>query len=129
MQSFIHLKAMPFIAMASIVSYRLSLLIPASFSLAFNDYGFELVSDSPIDIEGLLDNNLLTEQDLLSDLKKESMFQNARRKFRDIAVIGGLVFELLLNQSKANTCNPVHNFFMKFSRTMSQKSALSTNSG
>ncbi len=57
-------------AMASIVSYRLSLLIPASFSLAFNDYGFELVSDSPIDIEGLLDNNLLTEQDLLSDLKK-----------------------------------------------------------
>ena len=62
-------------AMASIVSYRLSLLVPASFSLAFNDYGFELVSDSPIDIEGLLDNNLLTEQDLLSDLKKESMFQ------------------------------------------------------
>ena len=81
-------------AMASIVSYRLSLLVPASFSLAFNDYGFELVSDSPIDIEGLLDNNLLTEQDLLSDLKKGiNVSEMARRKFRDIAVIGGLVFQ------------------------------------
>ena len=81
-------------AMASIVSYRLSLLVPTSFSLAFNDYGFELVSDSPIDIDGLLDNNLLTEQDLLSDLKKGiNVSEMARRKFRDIAVIGGLVFQ------------------------------------
>ena len=110
-------------AMASIVSYRLSLLVPASFSLAFNDYGFELVSDSPIDIEGLLDNNLLTEQDLLSDLKKGiNVSEMARRKFRDIAVIGGLVFQGTPSQPiKSKHLQSVHNFFMKFLRTMSQK--------
>jgi ATP-dependent Lhr-like helicase len=81
-------------AMASIVSYRLSLLAPTSFSLAYNDYGFELVSDRPIDLEGLLDNNLLSATDVLEDLKTGiNVSETARRKFRDIAVIGGLVFQ------------------------------------
>ena len=81
-------------AMASIVSYRLSLLAPTSFSLAYNDYGFELLSDQPIDIEGLLDNDLLTPQDVVKDLRTGiNISEMARRKFRDIAVIGGLVFQ------------------------------------
>ena len=80
-------------AMASIVSYRLSLLVPTSFSLAFNDYGFELVSDSPIDIDGLLDNNLLTEQDLLSDLKKGINVSVSFEENFETYVSGGLVFK------------------------------------
>lgn len=81
-------------AMASIVSYRLSLLSPTSFSLAYNDYGFELLSDTPIDLQGLLDNELLSPQDVIPDLRTGiNISEMARRKFRDIAVIGGLVFQ------------------------------------
>ena len=81
-------------AMASIVSYRLSLLSPTSFSLAYNDYGFELLSDTPINLQGLLDNELLSPQDVIPDLRMGiNISEMARRKFRDIAVIGGLVFQ------------------------------------
>lgn len=81
-------------AMASIVSYRLSLLSPTSFSLAYNDYGFELLSDTPIDLQGLLDNELLSPQNVIPDLRTGiNISEMARRKFRDIAVIGGLVFQ------------------------------------
>jgi ATP-dependent Lhr-like helicase len=45
-------------AMGSLLGYRISLLSPITFSLAFNDYGFELLSDQEIDIQQLLDNNL-----------------------------------------------------------------------
>jgi len=81
-------------AMSNLLAYRLGLLSPMSFSLAYNDYGFELLSDKPIDIEGLLDNNLFTTTDLLDDLNKGiNSSELARRKFRDVAVISGLVFQ------------------------------------
>ena len=80
-------------AMGSLIGYRISLLKPISFSLAFNDYGFELLSDIPVDIEQVIDNNLFTAQDALSDLEKSlNATEMARRKFRDIAVIAGLLF-------------------------------------
>ena len=80
-------------AMGSLMGYRISLLKPISFSLAFNDYGFELLSDIPVDIEQVIDNNLFTAQDALSDLEKSlNATEMARRKFRDIAVIAGLLF-------------------------------------
>jgi ATP-dependent Lhr-like helicase len=79
--------------MAGIIAYRVSLLKPITFSLAFNDYGFELLSDQQFDMQEILDNDLLTPdmltQDLLSSMNATEM---ARRKFRDIAVISGLVF-------------------------------------
>ncbi len=80
-------------AMASLLAYRVSLLSPISFSLAFNDYGFELLSDQPMDMQAVLDNNLFSSAYLLSDLQKSlNATEMARRKFRDIAVIAGLVF-------------------------------------
>lgn len=88
-------------AMASILSYRMSLLYPISFSLAYNDYGFELLSDQEIDIQLLLDNNLFTTQDLHQDMIKSlNATEMARRKFRDIAVISGLVFTGMPGQLK-----------------------------
>ena len=81
-------------ALSNLLAYRMSLLSPSSFSLAYNDYGFELLSDKEIDIPGLLDNNLLTTIDLFDDLQKGvNASELARRKFRDIAVISGLVFQ------------------------------------
>ena len=80
-------------AMSSLLSYRISLLMPITCSLAYNDYGFELLSDKPIDIQNVLDNNLLTPEYMLGDLKKSlNSNEMARRKFRDIAVISGMVF-------------------------------------
>ena len=80
-------------AMSSMLAYRISLLMPITCSLAYNDYGFELLSDKKIDIQEVLDNNLLSTDYMLSDLQKSlNSNEMARRKFRDIAVISGMVF-------------------------------------
>ena len=80
-------------AMASLLAYRISLLSPITFSLAFNDYGFELLSDQPIDMQQVFDNDLITSEFLMEDLQKSlNATEMARRKFRDIAVISGMVF-------------------------------------
>ncbi len=80
-------------ALGSLLAYRISLLSPISFSIAFNDYGFELLSDQEIDMQQVLDNNLFSSEFLMDDLYKSlNATEMARRKFRDIAVITGLVF-------------------------------------
>jgi ATP-dependent Lhr-like helicase len=80
-------------AMAGIIAYRVSLLKPITFSLAFNDYGFEILSDQQFDMQEILDNDLLTPDMLTQDLQSSmNATEMARRKFRDIAVISGLVF-------------------------------------
>ncbi|MDT0687931.1 ligase-associated DNA damage response DEXH box helicase [Autumnicola psychrophila] len=80
-------------ALASLLAYRVSLLSPISFSIAYNDYGFELLSDQQMDMQQVLDNNLFSAEFLMDDLYKSlNATEMARRKFRDIAVIAGLVF-------------------------------------
>jgi ATP-dependent Lhr-like helicase len=80
-------------ALASLLAYRISLLLPISFSLAYNDYGFELLSDQEIDMQNVLDNNLFSTEYVHHDLQKSlNSTEMARRKFRDIAIIAGLVF-------------------------------------
>ena len=81
-------------AMASLMAYRISLLSPISFTMSFNDYGFELLSDQGFDREEFMDNDLLTPDHLMDDLEKSiNVSEMARRRFRDIAVISGLVFQ------------------------------------
>jgi len=80
-------------AMGSLLGYRISLLSPITFSLAFNDYGFELLSDKKIDMQQVIDNDLFSTDYMLDDLQKSlNSTEMARRKFRDIAVISGMVF-------------------------------------
>ncbi|MBT8298384.1 MAG: ligase-associated DNA damage response DEXH box helicase [Maribacter sp.] len=80
-------------ALGSLLSYRISLLYSITFSLAFNDYGFELLSDQKLDMQEVLDNDLFTTDYLFDDLQKSlNSTEMARRKFRDIAVISGMVF-------------------------------------
>ena len=87
-------------AMASLLAYRISLLSPISFSLAYNDYGFELLSDQKLDIQQVIDNDLFSPEYLFDDLQKSlNSTEMARRKFRDIAVISGLVFQGYPNKS------------------------------
>jgi ATP-dependent Lhr-like helicase len=80
-------------AMASLIGYRISEINPISFSLAFNDYGFELLSDQQVDLSILQNKQTWAYKNLNADLYKSlNATEMARRKFRDIAVISGLVF-------------------------------------
>ena len=80
--------------LGALVAYRISVNYPLSFSIAMNDYGFELLSDSPIPIEDVLEEDLFSEknleEDLLTCINESEM---AKRKFRDVATIAGLIFQ------------------------------------
>ena len=80
--------------MASLLAYRISKIKPASFSIAMNDYGFELLTDEDIPIEeALADVDFFSINNLIDDIQHSlNANEMARRKFRDIAHIGGLVF-------------------------------------
>ena len=81
-------------AMAAILAYRISRITPITFSFAMNDYGFELLSDQPIPLDDSNVYELFSSENLLSDIQRSvNATEMARRKFRDIAVIGGLVFQ------------------------------------
>jgi ATP-dependent helicase Lhr and Lhr-like helicase len=79
--------------MAAIIATRLSAVTPISFSLAFNDYGFELLSDREIDPIAHIGQSLFSTQRLFDDIQKSlNITEMASRRFRDIAVISGLIF-------------------------------------
>jgi ATP-dependent Lhr-like helicase len=81
-------------AMASLLAYRIAQIIPITFSIAMNDYGFELLSDQPISIDDSNAKELFTNENLLNDIQRSvNSSEMAKRKFRDIAVIGGLIFQ------------------------------------
>jgi len=81
-------------AMAALLSYRISRIVPISFSFAMNDYGFELLSDRPIPVDDSNVYELFSDEGLTADIQRSvNSAEMARRKFRDIAVIGGLIFQ------------------------------------
>lgn len=81
-------------AMAAILAYRISLITPITFSFAMNDYGFELLSDQPIPLDDSNAYELFSPENLFADIQRSvNSVEMARRKFRDIAVIGGLIFQ------------------------------------
>lgn len=81
-------------AMAAILAYRLSLITPITFTFAMNDYGFELLSDQPIPLDDSNAYTLFSPDNLFEDIQRSlNSVEMAKRKFRDIAVIGGLIFQ------------------------------------
>ncbi len=88
-------------AMAAILAYRISRIRPITFSLAMNDYGFELLSDQPIPVDDSNVYELFSTADLLNDIQRSvNSTEMARRKFRDVAVIGGLIFQGMPGEKK-----------------------------
>jgi ATP-dependent Lhr-like helicase len=80
--------------MGALVAHRIAQIQPITFSIAMNDYGFELLSDQPIPIEEAVETNVLGSDDLMKDIQASiNSTEMARRKFRDIAAISGLVFK------------------------------------
>jgi len=79
--------------MAVLLAQRLSEPQPITFTLAMNDLGFELLSDQEMDIEKLLTPSLFSTKQLSVDIQSSmNSVEMARRKFRDVARISGLVF-------------------------------------
>jgi ATP-dependent Lhr-like helicase len=80
--------------MAAIIAYRLGRIQPFSFSIAMNDYGFELLSDQEIPVDEDIAQQLFSLENLSEDIAGSiNTTEMARRKFRDIAGIAGLVFQ------------------------------------
>lgn len=88
-------------AMSAILAYRISQLTPITFSISMSDYGFELLSDQPIPVDDSNARELFTTDNLLADIQRSmNSTEMARRKFRDIAVIGGLIFQGMPGEQK-----------------------------
>lgn len=94
-----HLFLYPFagrsvhLGLASLLAWRIGQLQPATFSIAVNDYGLELLCATPVDWPRWLGADLLRDDDLLHDvLASLNAGELARRRFREIARIAGLVF-------------------------------------
>ncbi|MDX2064393.1 MAG: ligase-associated DNA damage response DEXH box helicase [Fimbriimonadaceae bacterium] len=80
--------------LAALFAFRMSRDVPQTFALACNDYGFELLSPDPIDIRRHLTQGLLSDQHLAEDIPASlNSVEMAKRQFREIARIAGLVFQ------------------------------------
>jgi len=89
--------------MAALIAYRISRLYPISFSMAMNDYGFELFSDTEIRLDEVQLWQILSRENLMQDvLSSINATEMAKRKFRDIAVISGMVVQTFPGARKNN---------------------------
>ncbi|WP_374668634.1 ligase-associated DNA damage response DEXH box helicase [Ramlibacter sp.] len=93
-----HLYVYPFagrnvhLGLASLVAWRLARDKPNTFSLSVNDYGFELLSAEPFDVELVTSGAVFTTHDLMHDvLASLNASELAQRRFREIARVAGLV--------------------------------------
>ena len=80
-------------ALASLLAWRSGRRRPATFTLTVNDYGIELLSADAVSPNDLLSGEALSTTDMLADVAASvNMGELARRQFRDIARVAGLVF-------------------------------------
>lgn len=90
------------VGLSALVAFRLARREPASFSLAFNDYGFELLSRVKVELGPALREGLLSDKGFLDDLIASlNAAELSRRQFREIARVAGLVFQGYPGQPKS----------------------------
>jgi ATP-dependent Lhr-like helicase len=89
--------------LATLIAYRISKFKPLTFTIATNDYGFELLSDQEMDLNDEKIHQILSKEHLMDDLiASVNASEMASRKFRDIAVIAGLVIQSQPGNRKNN---------------------------
>lgn len=80
--------------LAALISYRISRIRPISFTMAMNDYGFELLSSEEPPVNEVVISKLLSldslDRDILESINASEM---GKRHFREISRIAGLVFQ------------------------------------
>lgn len=95
--------------LASLIALRIGRSQPITFSIAVNDYGFEMMAPDPVDWArafdaptgagvGLFDTERLLE-DVIDSLNATQLSQ---QRFREVARIAGLVFQGYPGQPKSN---------------------------
>jgi ATP-dependent Lhr-like helicase len=88
--------------LAALIAYRIARITPISFTMASNDYGIELLSASEPPLEEALANDVFSPHNLLSDVSASlNATEMAKRQFREIARIAGLVFPGLPRSGKS----------------------------
>jgi ATP-dependent helicase Lhr and Lhr-like helicase len=89
------------LGLSALFAHRIARGRPATFSLAFTDYGFELVARERVDLGALLRGGLLSGENLLDDmLASLNAVELSKRQFREIARVAGLVFQGYPGQPK-----------------------------
>lgn len=89
--------------MSALIAYRISQITPITFSIAMNDYGFELLSDKDIPLQKALENNLFSDKNLVKDIFSSlNDTEIAKHRFREICQISGLIFQGFPGQKKAS---------------------------
>jgi ATP-dependent helicase Lhr and Lhr-like helicase len=94
--------------LASLFAFRVGRIMPSTFSIAVNDYGFELLAPEAVDWAkifagttgadvGLFDTSHLLE-DVLDSLNATQLSQ---QRFREVARIAGLIFQGYPGQHKS----------------------------
>lgn len=106
-----HLFLYPFagrqvhLGLASLIAWRVAQHAPRTFSIAVNDYGFELLSALPVDWPGLLPQVLSPGggDELLHEvLASLNASELAQRRFREIARISGLIYQGYPGEKRSN---------------------------
>lgn len=106
-----HLFLYPFagrhvhLGLASLLGWRAAQLAPRTFSIAVNDYGFELLCADAVDWPALLPGVLAvgTDAALLTDVMASlNASELAQRRFREIARVSGLVFQGYPGEKRSN---------------------------
>lgn len=82
------------LGLATLMAWRLAQQTPRTFTMAINDYGFELLCAQPLDAQQALTPSLFAveglQDDILASLNASELSQ---RRFREIARVAGLVFQ------------------------------------
>ena len=82
------------LGLSSLLAWRIAQQQPLTFSLAVNDYGFEMLCAQSLDVSTVIDSQLLSIDNLASDIQASlNAGELAQRRFREIARVAGLVFQ------------------------------------
>jgi ATP-dependent Lhr-like helicase len=87
--------------LAALTAYRLSRITKISFSMSSNDYGFELLSPTEPALEQALAESMFSPEGLIDDIMAAlNATEMAKRQFRELARVAGLVFPGLPRSGK-----------------------------
>ena len=106
--------------LAALLALRLTRLQKATFALSVNDYGLELLTPTPFPFEEALRPALFTREHLAEDVDESvNVGELAKRRFRDIARVAGLVLPGLPGARKSTrqvqaSASLLHDVFQRY---------------
>ncbi|MDB6028168.1 MAG: associated domain protein [Verrucomicrobiales bacterium] len=88
--------------LSALLAHRISQVQPSSLSVTINDYGFGILSSAPVALDLEQWKKVLSPENLVEDLLAcLNSTELAKRQFREIARIAGLVFQGFPGSSKS----------------------------